>query len=103
MITQVTSKAPNQCTSLDDARHEIDAIDQHIIKLLAHRHEYVKMVAQFKEATLSAIQADDRRQQVLECRRQWAKEQGLDPDVIAQMWDMMIAYFIREELKIKKI
>lgn len=103
MITQLTSKAPNQCTSLDDARHEIDTIDQHIIQLMAHRHEYVKMVAQFKEDTLSAIQADDRRQQVLECRRQWAQEHGLDPDVIAQMWDTMIAYFIREELKIKKI
>ena len=101
MIPSATTKQPSECTSLAEVRNEIDNIDKSIIDLLAQRFEYVKEVVKYKGNTPESIKADDRRLAVLNCRRQWAHEAGLSPDVVEHIYDRLIAYFIDEEMKIK--
>jgi isochorismate pyruvate lyase len=91
-------KAPDECTSIEDVRQAIDAIDREIIDALGHRFQYVKAITRFKK-TEAEVRANERYQAVLQARRQWADDAGLDPDVVEQMYRLLIQYFIDEELK----
>lgn len=96
---KVTSKKPSECTDITEVRCEIDNIDKVIIGLLSQRFQYVKEVVKYKDNTPDSIVANDRRQAVLACRRQWAEEVGLNPDVIEDIYAKLIQYFIDEEMK----
>lgn len=96
----VNEKKPQECTNLEEVRHEIDNIDQSIIDLLSTRFEYVKQVVKYKEKTANGIEATDRKKAVFATRRQWAAEKGLDPDVIEEIYVRLVQYFIDEEKKI---
>lgn len=100
MNSNMTHKSPSECTNINEVRNEIDNIDKAIIELLRQRFEYVKEVVKYKEPTPDSIQAEDRRKAVIECRGKWAEECGLDATVIGKMYDMLIDYFIDEEMKI---
>jgi len=96
----INTKRPQECTCIEEVRHEIDCIDREIIRLLATRFDYVREVVKYKENTQKAIEADDRRQAVLNTRRAWAEQQGLSPDVVENMYNQLIEYFIEEEKKL---
>lgn len=103
MIHDINKKTPEECTSITDVRNEIDNIDWAIINLLYHRFQYVKEVVKYKEPTSNSIEASDRRTSMLQTRRQWAEQAGLSPDVIENMFDNLVEYFISEEKKIVNI
>lgn len=100
MIKDINKKSPLECTSISDVRNEIDNIDREIIHLLATRFEYVKEVVKYKEKTTSGIEASDRRNAVISSRGEWAKEKGLNPEVVEGIYTKLISYFIDEEKKI---
>ena len=50
-------------------------------------------------AFVADVRAIDRYNAVLLARRQWAVEAGLDPDVIEQMYKLLIGHFIDAEMK----
>ncbi len=102
-MLNVTNKRPSECTNITDVRNEIDNIDKVIVTLLSERFQYVKEVVKYKENTPDSIVASDRRNVVLQQRRQWAEEQGLDPNVIEEIYTRLIQYFISEEMKIKNL
>lgn len=91
-------KAPAECTSIEDVRAAIDAIDQDIVRALGLRFEYVKAITRFKK-TETDVRAPNRYHAVLQARRAWAQEAGLDPDVVEQMYRLLIEHFIAEEMK----
>ena len=91
-------KAPQECNSIDEIRDAIDTIDLEIIQALGQRFEYVKAITRFKE-TVDEVKAPERYRAVLKQRRVWAVENGLDPEIVEQMYRLLIAYFIDEELK----
>ena len=91
-------KAPDECTTIEDVRAAIDALDEDIIDALALRFQYVKAITRFKK-TAAEVRAIDRYNAVLRARRQWAVERGLDPDVIEEMYRHLIEHFIDEEMK----
>lgn len=93
-------KLPQECTNITEVRNEIDHIDADIIKLLSTRFGYVREVVKYKEKTASGIEASGRRAAVIDTRRQWATEAGLNPDVIENIYNTLIDYFIVEEKKI---
>lgn len=93
-------KLPHECTNITEVRNEIDRIDAQIIQLLSTRFGYVREVVKYKEKTAAGIEATDRRNAVINTRRQWAEEAGLNPDVIGTMYNNLIEYFISEETKI---
>ncbi len=91
-------KEPNECASIEDVREAIDAIDRDIVDALGHRFQYVKAITRFKK-TEAEVRANDRYQAVLQARRQWAEEVGFDPDIVEQMYRLLIEHFIEEEMK----
>jgi isochorismate pyruvate lyase len=91
-------KNPNECTSIEEVRAAIDALDREIVSALGERFQYVKAITRFKK-TEEDVRAPDRRRQVLSQRRAWAVEAGLDPDLVEQLYRMLIDHFVAEELK----
>ena len=89
-------KLPEECTNIEDVRLAIDAIDREIIAALGRRFTYVKTITRFKQ-TEEEVRAPERLAEVIESRRDWAEEAGLDVHVIEQMYRNLIAHFIDVE------
>lgn len=89
-------KSPDECASLADVRAAIDDLDREMISLLGRRAQYVHAAARFKTDAAS-VRAADRVQAMLAQRRLWAMEEELDPDVIAQLFTLLVEYFIKRE------
>ena len=90
-------KAPEHCQNMQEIRSVIDAIDEGIIHQLAKRGEYVKAAAKFKQ-NAAEVKAPDRLKSMLAKRRQWAEENDLSPDVIEQVYRILVGYFIDREM-----
>ena len=88
---------PEECSSLEDVRHEIDQIDREIIGLLGRRASYVEAAARFKTSE-QHVAAPDRQAAMMRTRREWAADAGLDPEVIEDVYRRLVAYFIQREL-----
>ena len=88
----------NECRDMNDIRAEIDNIDHLVIQLLAIRFDYVKAASQFKKNTID-FQAKERFDSMLEQRKLWANELGLDGNVIKELYANLVRYFIDQELK----
>ena len=88
----------NECRDMNDIRAEIDNIDHLVIQLLATRFDYVKAASQFKK-NATDVQAKERFNSMLEQRKLWADELGLNGDVIKELYANLVRYFIDEELK----
>jgi len=85
--------------SLQEARHLIDVIDTEIIQLLGKRAKYVHQVVQFKN-NAEEVRAQARYDEVMRRRREMAESAGLNPDVIEQMYKLLVENFIKEEMEI---
>lgn len=73
-------------------REAIDALDDQIVDLLAERVKIVKEVGQLKaEKGIDAV-LKDRVDEVRERCARRAEEQGLDPDLIRDLYSKLIEY-----------
>lgn len=84
------------CDSLEDVRREIDRIDAAIVRLIAERGGYVRQAARFKRSE-SDVAAPERARAVVERARALAEREGADPDLVADLYRMMIDRFIATE------
>lgn len=89
----------NQVASLDEARAKIDLLDEEIIRLIGNRAAIVKQVTRFKHNAADAP-APQRYAAVIASRRRMAETAELNPDVIEQMYRLLIDHFIKEEVEI---
>lgn len=89
-------RSPAACASLAEVREAIDALDRELLALLGRRAGYVHAAARFK-TDAAAVRAPERVQAMLAQRRAWAAEEGLDPEVVAQLFTLLVEYFIRRE------
>ncbi|MDY6462742.1 chorismate mutase [Acinetobacter faecalis] len=83
--------------SLEDARNRVDAIDDALIELIATRQFYVDQVIRFKRKSEDI--KSPRIEEVIGKVCVQASEQGLDPELIENIYREMIQHFIRRELK----
>ena len=90
-------KMPDECTNIQEIRTEIDEIDRQVIASFAKRFAYVKAASKFKTDATS-VRAKERFAAMLEQRRIWAQEDGLNPDIIEKLYQDLVNYFIEEEL-----
>lgn len=88
--------------SIEDVRDAIDELDGKIIALLGKRFQYVKEIIKFKEKNEASIVAKERRESVIRTRRNLAVKNGLNPDVIEELYRNLISHFIAEELRLMK-
>jgi isochorismate pyruvate lyase len=91
------TKQPEECSSIDDIRTEIDRIDRQIVALIGERAGYVQAAAKFKVSTAD-VRAAERFEAMMRQRRAWAEEQGLDPDMVEKLYRDMVNHFIRQEM-----
>lgn len=91
-------RKPSECRDMQDIRAEIDRIDREVIGLLGRRFGYVQAASRFKTSATD-VRAPERFKAMLEQRRVWAQEAGLDPDVIANLYRDLVNYFIEEEMR----
>jgi isochorismate pyruvate lyase len=89
--------SPEDCKTLQDVRHEIDRIDEEIVERIGQRAGYVKAAARFKTSE-AHVAAPERMAAMLAVRRGWAEREGLDPDVIEDIYRRLVTYFIEREL-----
>lgn len=94
-------KLPNECRNIEEVRQEIDEIDQAIIALIGKRFTFVKEIIRFKNNS-DEVYANKRYQAVLSKRRELAVNHKLDPDVIENLYRIMMDYFIKEQLELLK-
>lgn len=90
-------KTPNQCKNMADIRAEIDRLDRQIVALLGQRFAYVKSASKFKTSEIT-VKAPERFNAMLEQRRVWAEEEGLNADAIEKMYRDLVNHFIDEEM-----
>jgi isochorismate pyruvate lyase len=91
-------KNPDECANIHEVREEIDIIDREVIDALSKRFQYVIAAARFKTSEAS-VRSPDRFQAMLQQRREWALESGLNPDVVEKLYRDLVNHFIEEELK----
>lgn len=91
-------KPPEDCAGIEDVRRAIDALDRRIVALIGERSRYVEAAARFKTGE-DSVRAPERQRAMLDARRRWAEEEGLDPTVISDLYQRLLDYFVQRELR----
>lgn len=91
-------KPPDDCENMAEIRLAIDLVDRQVVALLGQRFAYVKAASKFKTSETS-VRAPDRFQAMLQQRRVWAEQEGLNADAIEKLYRDLVNHFIDEELK----
>ncbi len=86
-----------KCNSLEEAREEIDKIDDKIVELIAARNAYIKQLAHFKNS-IDEIKAQDRIDDVINRMRAKAIELDLSPNLINDLYVRMIDAMVDSEV-----
>ncbi len=86
-----------QCNTLDEARKEIDMVDEEIVKLIAKRNDYIKQIAHFKNS-VDEVKAEDRINDVISRAREQAIPLGLSPNLINDLYVRMIDAMVESEV-----
>ncbi len=75
---------------LDPLRREIDAVDDRIVELLAVRQGIVRRVAAVKQANDIPVVLGDRIDEVKDRNAAHGVAQGLDPDYVRRVFEVII-------------
>ena len=94
-------KQSKECSTIQEIRTEIDRIDRQVIALFGERFQYVQEIVRFK-SNEEEVEAKPRYDEVLKIRREWAKENGINPDVVETIYKTLMKYFIDEQMKMLK-
>ncbi len=86
-----------KCETLDEAREEIDKVDEQIIALIARRNDYIKQIAHFK-TSVEEVKAQDRIDAVISRAREQAISLGLSPNLINDLYVRMIDAMVESEV-----
>ncbi|SFV55766.1 Isochorismate pyruvate-lyase [hydrothermal vent metagenome] len=86
-----------KCTTLEEAREKIDAVDEEIVKLIAKRNEYIKQIAHFK-TSVEEVKAEDRISDVISRAREQAISLGLSPNLVNDLFVRMIDAMVESEI-----
>ena len=85
------------CTTLNEARAEIDKVDEEIVKLIALRNDYIKQIAHFK-TSVDEVKAEDRFSDVISRVREQAIALDLSPNLINDLYVRMIDSMVESEI-----
>jgi len=91
---------PEDCRNIEEVRDQIDLLDTEILELLGKRYGFVKEVVKYKKPVKASIIAQERFDAVIQNRRILAEKNGLNPDVIEDMYKLLINHFIEEEMNL---
>lgn len=84
-------------TKIQNLRAKLDKIDQTLVNSLKKRQDIVINIGQLKKQHGLPPLDPKRWQQVLETRRQWGSEMGLDPIFIEHIFEVIHNYSLQIE------
>jgi len=86
-----------KCNSLEEARVEIDKVDNRIVELIAMRNAYIKQIAHFKNS-VEEVKSDERIADVVSRARTKAIELNLSPNLINDIFVRLIDDMVESEI-----
>ena len=86
-----------KCTTLNEARSKIDAVDRDIVELIAKRNDYIKQIAHFK-TSVEEVKAEERISDVISNVRAQAISLDLSPNLINDLYVRMIDEMVENEI-----
>lgn len=90
-------KDPGSIVSMRDLRAEIDALDASLVDLLADRARLIDRAVELKPAEGYPARIESRVEEVVAHVRARAEAQGLDADLVEQLWRIVIDWSIARE------
>jgi chorismate mutase len=85
---------------LDDVRELIDSVDREILLLLKQRSRLVDMVIEVKKVSGQSASQPTRFALMVDKLQEIAKEEGLDPDLVIEVWDAIHESSKRQQNKV---
>lgn len=92
-------KEPKDCENIQEVRDSIDELDYQILALFGKRFKYVEEIVKFK-TNKEGIIARDRQLEVLQKRKEWAGQFGLNPELFVEIYETLIYWNIQKEMEI---
>ena len=93
-------KAPTDCHSMQELRAAIDALDGQVVAFLAMRARYIDRAIALKPAAGLPARIEARVEDVVAKVRDRAGAEGLDPDLVEDLWRRLIDWSIAREEKV---
>ncbi|CUI69911.1 chorismate mutase [Cognatishimia activa] len=92
-----TPKKPQDCSSMEEVRLGIDALDKTLVELLKERAGYIDRATELKQGNGWPARIPERVEEVVNNARRVAETEGLDPDLVEQLWRQLIDWSITRE------
>lgn len=86
-----------KCNTLEEVRTEIDALDTKLVDLISERSHLIRQSASFKNS-VDEVKAQDRIDFILERVRHHAIEKGVSPNMISELFVIMIDEMVETEI-----
>lgn len=83
---------------LEQARVEIDRIDNQILELIAQRAQIVAVIGRLK-GRAENVRDPVRERAILNRVRSKACQNGLDPDMVEQVFQCLMDYFVEQQIR----
>lgn len=87
---------------LEDVRELIDSVDREIILLLAQRSRLVDLVIETKKESGKPAYQPERFALLVDQLQEIAKDEGVDPDLVIEVWDAIHESSQRQQNKVLK-
>lgn len=84
---------------LENVRELIDSVDREIVMLLKQRSRLVELVTDIKKETGQTAYQPERFALLVDQLQEIAKEEGLDPELVIEVWDAIHASSQRQQNK----
>ena len=90
--------SPGECTTMEEVRSGVDALDEAICRLIERRFAYMAAAARIKPSR-SDIRDEARKAEVLRNVRRHASAAGWPPDLAASLWETLVEASIEFEFE----
>ncbi|KIC13651.1 chorismate mutase [Leisingera sp. ANG-Vp] len=95
-----TETPPQDCQSMAEVRAQIDRLDRDLIALLAVRAGYIDRATELKQLNGWPARIPARVEEVVMNARAAAEGEGLDPDLIEDLWRQLVDWSIAREARV---
>lgn len=89
--------SPEECTSMQEVREGVDALDRELVALLAKRFGFMRAAARIKPER-GTVRDEARKAAVIAAAVAEAEAQGIPGAVVADMWERLVEGSIAYEL-----